>query len=119
MSQERWYLGGDELSVDYWPPVNARPRTPSIVDGVEDLLALLDPRKRNGLIAWLSVRYYDGWRPGRQEIADLVAVELGVLTVDDYAQRKRQRRQSPATVTDITPLIMRTHSQSGVAKVRI
>ena len=50
------------------------PTPPTIVDGCTDLLALLDPRRRRGMIAWLSVRYYDGYRPCRAEIADLVAV---------------------------------------------
>ncbi len=107
MSQER--LGpcwiAEETSVDYWQPARQRPRTPSITDGIEDLLDLLEPPKRRGMIAWLSVGYYDGWRPGRQEIGDLVALELGLLTIDDYVQRKHERRRAATAVTDIMPLI--------------
>lgn len=95
----------EESSRDYWLPVTQRPRPPSITDGIEDLLDLLEPRRRRGMIAWLSVGYYEGWHPGRQEIADLIGVELGLLTVDDYVHRKHQRRQAGATVTDITTLI--------------
>ena len=88
-----------------WQPALQRPRTPSITDGIEDLLDLLDPQKRRGMIAWLSAGYYDGWRPGRHEIADLVAIEIGLLTVDEYVQRQRQRGRAAETVTDIAPLI--------------
>jgi len=113
MIEKRNYWITEESSVDYWQPINQRPRTPSITDGIEDLLELLDSRKRVGMIAWLSAGYYDGWRPGRQEIADLVAVELGLLTIEDYGQRKRQRRNAAATVTDITPLIRRHRRTSA------
>ena len=51
-------------------------RTPSIADRFADLLAPLSPRRRRGLIARLSVGYYEGWRPGRAEVAELVAQEL-------------------------------------------
>jgi len=40
------------------------------------LLAPLSIRRRRGLIARLSVGYYEGWRPSRAEVADLVAQEL-------------------------------------------
>jgi hypothetical protein len=107
MSREHFesYWIAQESSVDYWQPVRQRQRTPSITDGIDDLLNCLDPRKRRGMIAWLSVGYYDGWRPGRQEIADLVAVELGLLSVDAFVHRKRRRRTDPTSVTDITPII--------------
>lgn len=98
-------------SGDSWPPVRQRPRPPSIADGLDDVFDRLDPRKRLGMIAWLSVGYYDGWRPGRQEIADLVAVELGLLTVDAFVHRKRRRRTQP--VADITPLITQQPRRSS------
>jgi hypothetical protein len=50
--------------------------TPSIADRFADLLAPLSSRRRQGLIARLSVGYYEGWRPGRAEVAELVAQEL-------------------------------------------
>ena len=50
--------------------------TPNIADRFADLLAPLSVRRRRGLIARLSVGYYEGWRPTRAEVAELVAQEL-------------------------------------------
>lgn len=50
--------------------------TPNIADRFADLLAPLSSRRRRGLIARLSVGYYEGWRPSRAEVAELVAQEL-------------------------------------------
>jgi hypothetical protein len=50
--------------------------TPNIADRFADLLAPLSGRRRRGLIARLSVGYYEGWRPSRAEVAELVAEEL-------------------------------------------
>jgi hypothetical protein len=50
--------------------------TPNIADRFADLLAPLSARRRRGLIARLSVGYYEGWRPSRAEVAELVAQEL-------------------------------------------
>jgi hypothetical protein len=50
--------------------------TPSIADFYADLLVPLTERQRKGLIARLSVGYFEGWRPTRQEMAQLVAHEL-------------------------------------------
>ena len=103
---DRWSI--DAASRDYWLPINTRPhppRPPSIADGIEDLLGLLTPPRRLGMIAWLSQHYYEGWRPGREEVADLVAVELGLLTIDAYSERKSQRRIAEDTVSDITSLM--------------
>jgi hypothetical protein len=77
---------------------------PNITDPYTDLLGYLDPAKRRGMIAWISNRYYDGWRPDRAEIGDLVAVELGVLRIDESIDRQH-RRQSGAAVPDILPMI--------------
>jgi len=51
-------------------------RTPSIADFYADLLLPLNDRQRKGLIARLSVGYFEGWRPTRPEMAQLVAAEL-------------------------------------------
>ena len=82
---------GDEVPPPQWPA------SPSIVDDVVDLLTPLPVHRRWGLIAYLSEQYYDGWRPSRTEIADLVAVELGVLTPDDYVARAARRRIAPGS----------------------
>ena len=59
------------------PPVQAGAGvTPNIADRFADLLAPLSARRRRGLIARLSVGYYEGWRPSRAEVAELVAQEL-------------------------------------------
>jgi hypothetical protein len=59
------------------PPAQSRSgSTPNIADRFADLLAPLSTRRRRGLIARLSVGYYEGWRPSRAEVADLVAQEL-------------------------------------------
>jgi hypothetical protein len=50
--------------------------TPNIADRFADLLAPLSPRRRRGLIARIAVGYYEGWRPTRAEVAELVAQEL-------------------------------------------
>ena len=53
-------------------------RTPTIVDQYSGLLDNLTPGQRRGLIAKLSVGYYDGWRPSRAELAQHIHDELGV-----------------------------------------
>src|SRR5690349_11850166 len=64
----------------------------NIADQYRDLLALVSKRKRLGMIAQLSVGFYEGWRPSRAEVADLIAVDLGLMTVDEAEDRVRQRR---------------------------
>jgi hypothetical protein len=49
---------------------------PNIADRFADLLAPLSTRRRRGVIARLAVGYYEGWRPSRAEVAELVAQEL-------------------------------------------
>jgi hypothetical protein len=58
------------------PAQNRIGSTPNIADRFADLLAPLSTRRRRGLIARLSVGYYEGWRPSRAEVAELVAQEL-------------------------------------------
>ena len=43
------------------------------------------------MILRLTYGFYEGWRPSRNEMADLVAVELGTLSAED-ALRRQQRR---------------------------
>jgi len=73
---------------------------PSITDPYADVLNVLSPQARRGLIAQLAVGYYDGWRPGRAEVADLVAVKLGILNVDE-CERRKQLRDSGYQISDI------------------
>ena len=83
-------------------------RRPGIADRFADLLRPLSEAQRRGLIARLSVGYYEGWRPSRAEIADLVALELGLLTVDECLQRERLRKAGSEPV-EITESALSTH----------
>jgi hypothetical protein len=84
---------------------NTRPR--SIADHYSDLLSFLDTnRQRLGWIHRLVEGYYDGWRPSRGEVADLIAVDLGVLTIDEAAQR-HVRRTTGHYVPTIQPRLER------------
>jgi hypothetical protein len=89
-----------------------QPRPLSIFDGYRDLLGLLSHRRRMGLIASLSVGFYEGWRPHRAEVADLIAFEISVLTVDEAHDRVRQRRRG-ADVPDITAIILAAATTPG------
>ena len=89
-------------------------RRPGIADRFADLLRPLSEAQRRGLVARLSVGYYEGWRPSRAEIADLVALELGILTVDECLQRERQRKAGSEPV-EITESVLSTHRRSQAA----
>ncbi len=89
-------------------------RRPGIADRFTDLLRPLSEAQRRGLIARLSVGYYEGWRPTRAEIADLVALELGILTVDECLQRERQRKAGSEPV-EITEFVLSTHRRNQAA----
>jgi len=87
------------------PTISYQPRPANIADHYSDLLEPLSARSRLGMIAQLSVGFYEGWRPSRAEVADLIALKLGVLTVEEAHERVRQRRRG-TFVADITPLII-------------
>jgi hypothetical protein len=72
----------------------------NIADEYRDLMCYLTAAQRRGLTSRLATGYYEGWRPSRDELADLVAVELGVLTVEESSERMRARRRgkSPASI---------------------
>lgn len=75
----------------------------SIIDHYGDLLELLDTdRQRRGWIHRLVEGYYDGWRPTRNEVADLIAVDLGVIT-NEAATRRRNQRRTGHPVAPIAP----------------
>ena len=80
-------------------------RTPTIADPFADLLATLSVRSRRAIVHRLTEGFYEGWRPSRGEIADLVAVELGLLTVEESMQRQRQRN-SGARPADYCSLVL-------------
>lgn len=73
-----------------------QPRTAppgNIADPYADLLSFLDEPQRKGMIALLAVGYYDGWRPSREELADLVSSR----TTDQARQRLLQHQLRQAT----------------------
>ena len=43
------------------------------------------------MILRLTYGFYEGWRPSRQEMADLVAVELGILSTEEALRRQHHR----------------------------
>lgn len=78
---------------------------PTIADRYADLLGLLGHRERQGLIVRLTVGYYDGWRPSRSEVADLVAETLKLMTIDELLNRQQIRNSggTPPNITDRLP----------------
>ena len=68
-------------------------RTPTIADQYSGLLDNLTPGQRRGLIAKLSVGYYEGWRPTRAQLARHIQDEFGVhpLGLPDTKTRLRRR----------------------------
>ncbi len=77
---------------------------PNIADAFADLLSALPKSRARGLVIRLAHGFYDGWRPDPNEVADLVAVELGILTWDECLERKRKRRHSIYVSDVIQPL---------------
>lgn len=75
---------------------------PHINDKYKDLLELLSQRQRRAITSQLTVGFYEGWRPSRGEIAELVAAELGIITIDELldAQRRRKRGQPGTDLTE-------------------
>ena len=78
-------------------------RTPTIADHYADLLGVLSERQRRAITLRLTTGFYEGWHPSRSEIADLVAVELGLITVEESIERQRQRTRGhpPQDYTDL------------------
>src|SRR6478735_12691194 len=94
---------GDLLTSQRRPP-------PHISDGYADLLEPLSERQRRAITLQLTIGFYEGWRPSRAEIAELVAAELGVITVDELldAQRRRNRGQP---VPDLSQYLLTCRSR--------
>ena len=59
-------------------------RKGNIADPFRDLLSELAEGPRMGLVHLLAVGYYEGWRPTRAQVANLVARETGRMTEDEY-----------------------------------
>jgi hypothetical protein len=72
------------------PGHDDRPRPGNIADPYQDLLSGLDEGVRLGFVQRLAVGYYEGWRPTRNELADLVARETGRITENEYLSLLRR-----------------------------
>ena len=83
---------------------SATPR-PNIADRYADLLRPLPRARRDGMIGRISRGFYDGWIPSRDEVADLVAVDLGILTIDECIERHRQRRLGTNPIKNYIPIV--------------
>lgn len=59
------------------------PPAASVADPYLDLLATLSYRQRQGLVQRLATGYYDGWRPSRLQIGELIARESGWMSEID------------------------------------
>lgn len=67
-------------------PINGPQAHPpkNIADQYHDLLSELDDGPRMGLVQRLAVGYYEGWRPTRTQVANLISREAGRMTEDEY-----------------------------------
>jgi hypothetical protein len=81
----------------------------NIADPYLDLLSELADGPRKGLVQRLATGYYEGWRPTRTQLANLIARETGRMTEDEYLALVRTRnpqdpRQRPYTNGSRNPL---------------
>ena len=106
MSGDSWD-SWEEAPAQY--PPNDRAAQRNITDGYIDLLRYLRPAQRRGLTARLANGYYEGWRPSREELADLIAVELGLLTWAESVERGQARRAGHQPVSVIGRIKARAH----------
>lgn len=56
----------------------------NVADPFHDLLSVLEDGPRRGFVQRLATGYYEGWRPTRAQVANLVAREMGRITEDEY-----------------------------------
>ena len=89
-------------------------RRTGIADRFADLLRPLSEAQRRGLIARVVRGLLRGLRPSCAEIADLVALELGILTVDECLQRERLRKAGSEPV-EITESVLSIHHRNQAA----
>jgi hypothetical protein len=113
-------IHGDAVSSDSSEAPDGRaadggaPAQRNIADEYQDLMCYLTAAQRRGWTARLATGYYEGWRPSRDELADLVAVELGVLTLEESVERIRARRRGQFPLSIIGRLHQgRQYTQEG------
>ena len=66
----------------------------NISDPFLDLLSEMDDGPRSGMVQRLAVGYYEGWRPTRTELANLIAREAGRMTEAEYLYSRRSRNSA-------------------------
>jgi hypothetical protein len=109
----------DERSESTFPdvqPARSPSRTPTIADPYADLLRPLNERQRRAIVLRLTFGFYEGWRPGRTEMADLVAVELGTLSTEDALRRQQHRTLRATPDRDPGGVVKPTGSSGAVLK---
>ena len=84
--------GGVRAGTALEPGRHGMSRSPNIADRYAVVLQPLSPRQRLGVIATLSVGFYDGWRPTREELATYVAAKFGVTATAARDRRDPFRR---------------------------
>jgi hypothetical protein len=70
---------------------HSKGQTRNIADPFLDLLSELDDGPRMGMVQRLATGYYDGWRPTRTELANLIARETGRMTEAEYLYFRRSQ----------------------------
>ena len=94
-------------------PADPPGETPTIADPYIDLLGPLSEQQRRAIVVRLTVGFYEGWRPSRTEVADLVAVELGFLTIDEALDRQQQRRRGHPVMDYTGRVLAARHHRLG------
>ena len=92
-----WPEAPSESPLPDAPPEKSRSPTPTIADKYADLLRPLNSQQRRAMILRLTFGFYEGWQPSRNEMADLVAVELGTLTTEEALRRQQHRNLRAAS----------------------
>jgi hypothetical protein len=77
-------------------------RTRNIADPFQDLLSELDDGPRSGTTQRLATGYYEGWRPTRTQLANLIAREAGRMTEAEYLYSRRSGN-APESTTPTGP----------------
>lgn len=63
----------------------------SYTERFPDLFAGLTDDQASGITNALANGYLEGWQPTREQVADLIAVELGQISEDEYFARGGRR----------------------------
>lgn len=67
-------------------------RWPELFDGVDDL-------QRDAIRQAFAANWHEGWKPNREDVADLVAQARGEIDLEEYMRRARARVDAARTHT--------------------